>query len=82
MLFLDTDHLVEFQRGTSGESRRLKERLDHSTDLFSTTIITVEEIMRGWLAAIHRNRDPHKLDSLQLGMYSSGTKPPPYNLES
>jgi hypothetical protein len=26
MLVLDTDHLVEYQRGTSAESRRLKDR--------------------------------------------------------
>ena len=59
MLVLDTDHLVEYQRGTSAESRRLKERLDHATEPYATTIITVEEIMRGWMAAVHRIQDPH-----------------------
>ena len=58
MLVLDTDHLVEYQRGTSAEARRLKQRLDGTTEPFATTIVTVEEIMRGWLAAVHRIRDP------------------------
>ena len=31
MLVLDTDHLTEYQRGTSAEARRLKERLDHKS---------------------------------------------------
>jgi tRNA(fMet)-specific endonuclease VapC len=59
MLLLDTDHLVEYQKGTSVESRRLKERLDRATDLYGTTIITVEEMMRGWIAAVRRIHDPH-----------------------
>jgi tRNA(fMet)-specific endonuclease VapC len=60
MLVLDTDHLTEYQRGTSAEARRLKERLDHATEPYATTIVTVEEIMRGWMAAIHRIQDPHR----------------------
>jgi predicted nucleic acid-binding protein len=52
MLILDTDHLVEYQRGTSAESRRLKERLDGAAEPYGTTIITVEEMMRGWMAAV------------------------------
>jgi tRNA(fMet)-specific endonuclease VapC len=58
MLILDTDHVVEYQKGTSLESRRLKERLDSATEPFGTTIITVEEMMRGWMAAVHRNHNP------------------------
>lgn len=58
MLLLDTDHLVEYQKGTSAESRRLKERLEGSAEPVGTTIITVEEIMRGWMAAVRRIRDP------------------------
>jgi hypothetical protein len=58
MLVLDTDHVVEYQKGTSGEARRLKERLDNTAEPFGTTIITVEKIMRGWMAAIRRIRDP------------------------
>lgn len=58
MLVLDTDHLAEYQKGTSAEARRLKLRLDESGESFGTTIITVEEVMRGWLAAIRRTTDP------------------------
>lgn len=58
MLILDTDHLAEFQKGTSAEARRLKQRLDEKGESFGTTIITVEEVMRGWLAAIRRTTDP------------------------
>ena len=46
MLLLDTDHVVEYQKGTSEKSRHLKERLDAAAEPFGTTIITVEEIMR------------------------------------
>lgn len=58
MLVLDTDHLAEYQKGTSAEARRLKLRLDQAGESFGTTIITVEEVMRGWLAAIRRTTDP------------------------
>jgi tRNA(fMet)-specific endonuclease VapC len=58
MLVLDTDHLVEYQKGTSAESRRLKERLDRAAEPYGTTITTVEEIMRGWMAAVRRIHDP------------------------
>lgn len=58
MLVLDTDHLVEYQRGSSAESRRLKERLDAAAEPYATTIITVEEMMRGWMAAVRRTHDP------------------------
>jgi tRNA(fMet)-specific endonuclease VapC len=58
MLVLDTDHVVEYQKGTSPESRRLRERLDGSVEPFATTIITVEEMLRGWMAAVRRIHDP------------------------
>ena len=32
MLVLDTDHLTEFQKGTSPEALRLKQHLDDSID--------------------------------------------------
>ena len=58
MLILDTDHLTEYQKGTSTEAQRLKQRLGQAGEPFGTTIITVEEVMRGWLAAIRRTADP------------------------
>ncbi len=58
MLILDTDHLIEYQRGTSPEALRLKARLDQAVEPYGTTIITVEEVIRGWMAAIRRTSDP------------------------
>ncbi|MDH3717516.1 MAG: type II toxin-antitoxin system VapC family toxin [Planctomycetota bacterium] len=60
MLVLDTDHLTEFQKGTSPEAHALKKRLVDSADSYATTIITVEEIMRGWMAAIRRIHHPRR----------------------
>ena len=60
MLVLDTDHVTEYQRGTSAAAQRLKQRLDSATEPYATTIITVEENMRGWMAAIHRTNDPRR----------------------
>ena len=58
MLVLDTDHVTEYQRGKSVAAQRLKQRLDSATEPYSTTIITVEENMRGWMASIRRTNDP------------------------
>ncbi len=60
MWVLDTDHLTEYQKGTSPEAYRLKQRLDESVEPYATTIITVEEIMRGWMAAVRRIQDPRQ----------------------
>ena len=60
MIVLDTDHLGEFQKGTSSAAKHLKHRLDACGDTVATTIISLEEVMRGWLAAIHRQRDVRK----------------------
>ena len=60
MYVLDTDHLGEYQMGTSPESQRLAGRLDSATGPVTTTIITVEEIMRGWMAAIRRANNPQR----------------------
>ena len=54
MLVLDTDHLSEYQRGSSASALILKERLDQTEEPFATTIVTVEEIMRGWMAELRR----------------------------
>lgn len=58
MLILDTDHLTEFQRGNSAAAIQLNERLKNSGEEYCTTIISVEEIMRGWMAAIRRSSHP------------------------
>src|SRR5262245_15699178 len=60
MIVLDTDHLSEFQKGKSSAAKQLKDRLEHSAEPVSITIVSAEELMRGWLAAIHREHDPHR----------------------
>jgi predicted nucleic acid-binding protein len=47
MLVLDTDHVSEFQRGTSKLSAQLKEKLEYSDEIIATSIITLEEQTRG-----------------------------------
>jgi tRNA(fMet)-specific endonuclease VapC len=59
MLVLDTDHLVELDRGSS-QGAALQRKLDDAGDAVVTTIISAEEQFRGWLAQIHRQRDPHE----------------------
>jgi tRNA(fMet)-specific endonuclease VapC len=56
MIILDSDHLsvLRFQ---SARADRLKERLDQSSiPTIATSIVNVEEAMRGWLAAIAKER--------------------------
>lgn len=58
MLVLDTNHVSELGYGTPA-GLRLRDRLLASGEDTATTIITVEEQLRGWLAEIHRLADPH-----------------------
>jgi tRNA(fMet)-specific endonuclease VapC len=59
MLVLDTDHLAELDRGSS-QGAALQRKLEDAGDEVATTIISAEEQFRGWLAQIHRQRDPHE----------------------
>jgi tRNA(fMet)-specific endonuclease VapC len=59
MLVLDTDHLVELDRGSS-QGVALQRKLEDAGDAVATTIISAEEQFRGWLAQLHRQRDPHE----------------------
>ena len=56
MLVLDTDHLSEIDRG-SRLGNDLMGRLDQAGTEIATTIVSIEEQMRGWLAQINRQRD-------------------------
>lgn len=60
MIVLDTDHVGELPKGTSSAAQVFRDRLAESGDVVATTIISAEEQMRGWLALIHRERDPHR----------------------
>ena len=46
MLVLDTDHLVEFDRG-SDAGEVLRQRLESADEEITTTIISAEEQFRG-----------------------------------
>lgn len=58
MLILDTDHMRVFMHARAGGGT-LRDRLRASGDTIATTIVTVEESLRGWLAEIHRRISPH-----------------------
>jgi tRNA(fMet)-specific endonuclease VapC len=60
MIILDTDHLSILQQPESPQFERLTAAMDRSADAnFATTAISLEEQMRGWLAAINRSRSLH-----------------------
>jgi tRNA(fMet)-specific endonuclease VapC len=56
MLVLDTDHISVLGYGIPA-GLRLAERLNASGDDAVTTVISLEEQMRGWLAEINRISD-------------------------
>lgn len=57
MILLDTDHVSVLQIPEGERAQRLNERLASAGDEdIGTTIITVEEQLRGWLAAIAKER--------------------------
>lgn len=59
MLVLDTNHVSELGYGTPA-GLRLRDRLLASGEDTATTIITVEEQLRGWLAEVHRLADARR----------------------
>ncbi len=57
MYILDTDHLSLLGRADSPETERLRFRLAGlKPEQRTTTIITIEEQMRGWMAHLARAR--------------------------
>src|SRR5215471_4952699 len=61
MLILDTDHLTIIQRATEPAYTLLRTRLrqDVSSEI-CTTVVNVEEQMRGWLTVLAQARDIHQ----------------------
>jgi len=58
LILMDTDHVSVLKFQGSERQAKLRARLELSGDaLIGTTIVTVEEQMRGWLNAIARERD-------------------------
>src|SRR5687768_7471268 len=59
MILLDTDHLSVLRFRSGERCLRLVARMEAAPDeLFGTTIINVAEQMKGWLAAINKERQP------------------------
>jgi tRNA(fMet)-specific endonuclease VapC len=58
VIVLDTDHLTVYAFPESKGHQALSERIRNSTEEFGTTIVCLEEQLRGWLAAIKRKLDP------------------------
>ena len=56
MLVLDTNHIMELAY-PSPASERLRLRLLRTESGVFTTVVTVEEELRGWLARLNRSRD-------------------------
>jgi len=59
VLVLDTNHVSELGYGTPA-GLRLRERLLASAEATATTIVSVKEQLRGWLAEIHRLAARHR----------------------
>jgi tRNA(fMet)-specific endonuclease VapC len=59
LLVLDTDHLSELERD-SAAGQRLIRRLETNRSAKVVTIVTVEELLRGWLAELGRHHNPHR----------------------
>jgi tRNA(fMet)-specific endonuclease VapC len=58
MILFDSDHLSILQHPENPQYARLTAAMDQSSDAdFATTAISLEEQMRGWLAAINRTRN-------------------------
>lgn len=60
MIILDTDHLSVFLDERDARHESLYEQMDQATEPIACTIVSVEEILRGWLALIHKLRDVHR----------------------
>jgi tRNA(fMet)-specific endonuclease VapC len=60
MILLDSDHLSVLLDERDAKSFALSERLHASAHELALPIVCIEEFMRGWLAAIRRNNDPHQ----------------------
>lgn len=61
MILLDTDHLTILQTPDAARRPNLVSRLALALDeVVGTTIVNVEEQMRGWLASIAKERKPER----------------------
>jgi tRNA(fMet)-specific endonuclease VapC len=57
MILLDTDHLSFYSLEIHPQAIALRERLRVATEPVATTVVTLEEVLRGWLQEIGGKRD-------------------------
>ena len=61
MILLDTDHVTVLHYHSHPRSKALQKRLDEADDdRLAVSVVTLEEQMRGWLAAIKEGRTAHQ----------------------
>ena len=61
MIVLDTDHLSVLKYHDSPLSRKLAHKLDSGREPIFTSIVSVEEQLRGWLSFIKSHSDAARL---------------------
>jgi hypothetical protein len=57
MILLDTDHLSVFTDERDPRHELLNHRIEAVAEPVACTVVSVEEVLRGWLAVIHRWHD-------------------------
>jgi tRNA(fMet)-specific endonuclease VapC len=60
MILLDTDHLSVLADRRHRSQALLMNRLQAAGEALAIPIVAIEEQFRGWLAEIHRTRQPHR----------------------
>jgi len=60
VILLDTDHLSVLLDERDSRRSPLEDRLNAAGDLSVIPVVSMEEQLRGWLAQIHRIKDPHR----------------------
>jgi tRNA(fMet)-specific endonuclease VapC len=60
MILLDTDHLSVFTDERDPRHGLLNRRMEAAAEPIACTVVSVEEVLRGWLAIINRRRDVHR----------------------
>jgi tRNA(fMet)-specific endonuclease VapC len=62
MIVLDTDHVSVLKYSEHPRAKHLAAKLEARPvgEAIGLTIVTVEEQMRGWLAAVAKERRPHR----------------------
>jgi tRNA(fMet)-specific endonuclease VapC len=60
MILLDTDQFSVFTDLRDPRHEPLNARMEAAAEQIACTIVSVEEVLRGWLAIIHRLRDVYR----------------------